>query len=31
MNIIFAAAILLFGAFGIVTLDEKRHHYEDGE
>ena len=32
MNIIFAAAILLLGAFGIATLDEeKRHHREENE
>ncbi len=31
MNIIFAAIMLLLGAFGIATLDEKRRHYEEGE
>lgn len=31
MNIIFAAAMLLLGAFGIATLDEKRHHHEENE
>lgn len=31
MNIIFAAAILLLGAFGIATLDEKRHRHEENE
>lgn len=31
MDIIFAAAVLLIGAFGIATLDEKRRRYEEGE
>ncbi len=31
MNILLAAAILLLGAFGIATLDEKRRRYEEGE
>jgi len=31
MEIAFALSILLIGAFGIVTLDEKRRKYENEE
>jgi hypothetical protein len=31
MNIVFAAVMLLLGAFGIATLGEKRRRHEEGE